>query len=343
MSSKDLASEVIPAGKSEAFSLWQMPSFDAEAENVIENEKLQEEQEEQVDSAAEQAEELLPEEPEELQESEAPAEVEVEEVELETVQPLTLEEVEAVRQDAYNEGFSEGEKDGFHAGQLRARQEAEAALQPRLQALDSLIQQLFDPINEQDQAIEHMLLQLVQVISEEVIQRELILDSSQIQKVLREAMKMLPMEDGQVRIHVNPQDFDAIRSLRERHEESWRILEDDNLLPGGCRIETLNSQIDASVETRLRTLTQQLLEQQRHLQAEPVAADIQQDIDLTPAEVQPLMPVEEAAVEVPEQEVAEEEQLAAQPDEPAEEQTAELDMSAVPEVAVPDGENGDEV
>lgn len=40
----------------------------------------------------------------------------MEDVELEAVKPLTLDELEAIRQDAYNEGFSAGEKDGFHAG-----------------------------------------------------------------------------------------------------------------------------------------------------------------------------------------------------------------------------------
>lgn len=272
MDNKDLDSELIRGGQQSGFSRWQLPAFDAGAANVIVNPELEDEA-----SAAEEP------------EHEPEVEVEVEEVELEQVQPLTLEDVEAVRQDAYNEGFSAGEKDGFRAGQLRAQKEAEAALQPRLAALESLMQQLFDPIGEQDQAIEHMLLELVQHISEEVIQRELTLSSAQIGRVLREAMKLLPMDDGQVRIHVNPQDFAEIKTLRERHEENWRILEDDSLLPGGCRIETRNSQIDASVETRLHTLTQQLLEQRRHLQMEPVAADVRQDIDLTAA------PLSEAA------------------------------------------------
>lgn len=274
MPNKNLSSDLIPADKSDAFSRWQLPAFDEEAVNVVQ-------------AVAEVLEQEPAEEPEQ--------DVQVEDVELEAVQPLTLEEVEAVRQDAYNEGFSTGEKDGFRAGQLRAQQEAEAALKPRLQALESIMQQLFDPISGQDQAIEHMLLDLVCRISEEVIQRELVLDSSQISKVLREALKLLPMDDGQVRIYINPQDFDTLKSLRERHEENWRILEDDSLQPGGCRVETRNSQIDASVETRLHTLTQQLLEQRRHLQSEPVAADIHQDIDLTAAPVPDLAPEPEVA------------------------------------------------
>lgn len=265
MNSKELSgdSELIPAARSAVFSRWHMPAFGEDVANVVQAGSTQREEDRPADA----------------QQATEDAGVAVEEVELDEVKPLTLDEVEAIRQDAYNEGFSAGERDGFHAGQLRAQQEAEAALQPRLQALEQLMQHLFEPIAGQDQAIEHMLLDLVRMVSREVIQRELQTDSSQISQVLRSALRLLPMEDGQVRIHVNPQDFAELKNLRERHEENWRILEDDSLLPGGCRIETLNSQIDASVETRIQTLMQQLLEQQRHLQSEPPAADMLEEYD----------------------------------------------------------------
>lgn len=267
MSKNNALTELIRSGQGPAFARWQLPSFDANALNVISTQDDE------------------PEEPEQSIEPEPEPEVEVEEVELDEVQPITLEEVEAIRQDAYNEGFATGEKDGFRAGQLKAQQEADAALKPRLAALESLMQQLFKPINQQDQAIEHMLLELVRMISQEVVQHELTLSSAQIARVLREAMKLLPLDDGQVRIHVNPQDFATIKSLRERHEADWRILEDEELLPGGCRVETLHSQVDASMETRLHTLAQQLLEQRRQLQAEPIAADQHQAFDLTSAPI----------------------------------------------------------
>lgn len=265
---------IISAGDISATSLqrWHFPSFDEKALNVIAKEEPEPE----------------PEQPELTAEEELAA-VEVEEVEIEEVQPLTIEEVEAVRQDAYNEGFSAGEKDGFHAGQIKAQQEAQAALEPRLQALEQIMQQLFTPIAEQDQQLEAALLSLVQNIAAQVIQRELQLDSSQISKVLREALKLLPVEGEQIKIFLNPQDFEQIKQLRERHEENWRILEDESLQAGGCRVESGSTRIDASLETRIQTLTKQLLEQQRTQFAEPVAPDIEQEFDLTPAPLEQII------------------------------------------------------
>lgn len=249
---KDNPSELIRARDVSVFDRWALPSFDPEREP-----------DEQPSEAPEPP-------PEETAHSE--------EVPVEEVKPLTLDELEAIRQEAYNEGFSTGERDGFHAGQLKARQEAEATLASRLESLEKLMAQLLEPIAEQDRNLEHSLVMLVSHMAREVIQRDLLIDSSQIRQVLREALKLLPMGASNVRIHVNPQDFESVKALRERHEESWRILEDASLLPGGCHIETEHSRIDASIETRLSQAIKQLFEQQRENATHPPEADLQLDL-----------------------------------------------------------------
>jgi len=260
MAAKEPESELIRAKDLGTFDRWALPSFDEPGSVVVESEEV-------IAEAA----------PPPVVEPEESGQIE--EVALEDVKPLTLDELEAIRQDAYNEGFATGEKDGFHAGQIKARQEADAALAVKVGGLEKLMAQLLDPIAEQDQQLEVALVRLVSHMTREVIQRELTTDSSQIRQVLREALKLLPMGAGNVRIQVNPQDFETIKALRERHEESWRILEDDSLLPGGCRIESEHSQIDASIETRMAQALKQLFEQQRAQITQPPEADISLDLD----------------------------------------------------------------
>lgn len=252
--SKENPSDVIRAKDVNVFDRWALPSFDplgAEPEDP-------EVDEEPIDD-------------ENLSRSE--------DVPVEEVKPLTLDELEAIRQEAYNEGFSTGEKDGFHAGQLKAKQEAEAALTPKLDSLEKLMTQLLEPIADQDRNLEHAMVTLVSQLAREVIQRDLLIDSSQIRQVLREALKLLPMGACNVRIYINPQDFDLVKALRERHEETWKIVEDSDLLPGGCRIETEQSRIDASVETRLGQAIKQLFEQQRENATSPPEADLHLNLD----------------------------------------------------------------
>jgi flagellar assembly protein FliH len=241
------ASELIRAKDLEGFDLWALPSFD-------------------------------PEQPAPEPEPEPEVPDEIEEVPLEEVQPLTLEELESIRQEAYNEGFATGEKEGFHSTQLKVRQEAETALAAKLRSLEKLMGHLLVPIAEQDSQIEKSLVELVGHIARQVIQRELVNDSSQIEKVLREALKLLPMGASNIRIFVNPQDFEQIKSLREKHEETWKIQEDDALQPGGCRIETEHSRIDATIETRITQAIAQLFDQMHEQALHPTEADVSVDL-----------------------------------------------------------------
>ena len=212
---------------------------------------------------------------------------EMEEVPLEEVQPLTLEELESIRQEAYNEGFGIGEKEGFHSATLKVRQEAEVALAAKLASLEQLMANLFEPIAEQDTQIEKSLVDLVQHITKQVIKRELAIDSSQIEHVMRDALKLLPLGVDNVRLYVNPQDFEHAKALRERHEETWRIVEDEALLPGGCRVETEHSRIDASIETRVGQVMDKLFDQLHEQALHPAEADLSLDIpeDVKPAAV----------------------------------------------------------
>ena len=172
----------------------------------------------------------------------------------------------------------------FHSTTLKVRQEAEVALSAKLQALEQLMANLFEPIAEQDTQIEKTLVELVRHITRQVIQRELAMDSTQIEHVMREALKLLPLGVGNVRLYVNPQDFEQVKSLRERHEESWRIVEDEALLPGGCRVETEHSRIDASMETRIAQAMDQLSDQLHEQSLHPAAADLGLDLGpLTPS------------------------------------------------------------
>lgn len=249
MSNKDESpSDLIRARDVGGFDIWSLPSFDPHV-------------------------------PEPQPEPVVETPVEMEEVPLDEVQPLTLEELESIRQEAYNEGFAAGEKDGFRSTTLKVRQEAEAALSVKLASLERLMGSLFEPIAEQDSQIEKAMVGLVEHIARQVIQRELVLDSSQIESVMREALKLLPLGVGNVRLHINPQDFEQVKALRERHEETWRIVEDAALQPGGCRVETEYSRIDATVETRISQIMAQLLDQVHEQVLNPAEPDMSVDLD----------------------------------------------------------------
>ena len=137
----------------------------------------------------------------------------------------------------------------------------------------------------------------MQHIARQVIQRELAIDSTQIEQVMREALKLLPLGVGNVRLYINPQDFELVKALRERHEETWRIVEDATLLPGGCRVETEHSRIDATVETRISQIMAKLFDQLHEQALHPAAADLSLEL---PDELQGDVATVEEELDVPE-------------------------------------------
>lgn len=275
MSSNDEHSDLIRARDVSGLDVWALPSFDPHK----------------------------PEPEPEPEPEEVP--VEMEEVPLEEVQPITLEELESIRQEAYNEGFATGEKEGFHSTTLKVRQEAEQALNAKLSSLERLMASLFAPIAEQDTQIEKAMVNLVEHISRQVIQRELSLDSSHVEMVIREALKLLPLDAQNVRLFINPQDFDQVKALRERHEEQWRIVEDASLLPGGLRVETAHSRIDATVETRLKQALDKLFDQLHEQVLHPAAADISLDLAAVEREARAAKPQAPAETQAQTEDTAE--------------------------------------
>ena len=139
MSSGESPGDVIRAKDVGTFDVWGLPSFDPWRE---------------------------PEEPEPEPVEELP--VESEEVPLDEVQPLTLEELESIRQGAWNEGFATGEKEGFHSTQLKVRQEAEIALNAKVASLERLMSSLLAPLAEQDQQLEKAMVGLVEHMTRQV-------------------------------------------------------------------------------------------------------------------------------------------------------------------------------
>ncbi len=204
----------------------------------------------------------------------------------EEVKPLTAEDLEAIHNEAYQDGYSEGfelgkkegmdqgaregyrlgEEEGQAAGRETGHQQAldetRQAMEEKQAQLDQLMESLVKPIDQQRDSVEAATLNLVMALSRAVIQRELSIDSSQITNLVRDALDTLPGADEQVRISVNPDDAEAVRQAVIHHEASTRVIENERIHPGGCKVENSQSLVDFSVEKRFQKVVQSMLDQQ---------------------------------------------------------------------------------
>jgi flagellar assembly protein FliH len=170
------------------------------------------------------------------------------------VKPLTAEQIEEIRQQAYKEGFEQGRRDGLEAGQ----KEIDAGVQ----RLNQIMQALAEPLQAVDESVEEELITLAMAVARQILRREIQQDPQQVIAVVREAMSELPSAARNVRIYLHPDDAALVREAFTTEEEEtapWKIAEDMVLTRGGCRIESDTSRIDASIEKRLNSIMVEMM------------------------------------------------------------------------------------
>jgi flagellar assembly protein FliH len=118
------------------------------------------------------------------------------------------------------------------------------------------------PLHQLDDEVIRELTSLALTVARHVIRRELRADPGQVIAVVQRAASILPVASRNIRLFVNPADAEILRgglSTLQGEQSAWQVLEDPGLARGGCRIETENSRIDASIERQIAAIAVELL------------------------------------------------------------------------------------
>lgn len=139
---------------------------------------------------------------------------------------------------------------GFDAGYAAGLREGEAAAERMSQLadgfarlLDSLDTRLADGVRD-----------LALDIARQIIVGELAARPSIIHDVVRLALQQMTETSREARLVLHPDDAVLIRARLEGtlDRSRVRLVEDERMVRGGCRIETAQGDIDASLPTRWR-------------------------------------------------------------------------------------------
>ena len=176
----------------------------------------------------------------------------------------TLEEIEAIREGARQEGYAEGQAQGLQAGHEAGYQDGLA--QGRLEAqeeaarLKEIAASFGDAVTQADEAISQDVLELALQLARNMVRTAFVVRPELIVPVVREAIDYLPTLQQPALLHLNPEDAAIVRSAmaQELDTGGWRIVEDAQVARGGCRVDTASNQIDAQIASRWQRLTQAL-------------------------------------------------------------------------------------
>lgn len=178
---------------------------------------------------------------------------------------LTVDEIEAMQKQAYDEAFAQGKmhgfQQGFDEGSKKGYQENLHLLQSQAAQLTTLLESLSQPFESLDEEVEHELVKLVIAIATQLIRREIKLDPGQIVATIREAVNVLPLASQKISLKLHPEDAELVRLALALDEasQSWSIFEDPLITRGGCKVDTETSHVDATLEHRLAAVIANLL------------------------------------------------------------------------------------
>jgi len=172
------------------------------------------------------------------------------------IRPEAEPDPKAVRDSAYKEGFTEGEKAGFEAGR-RDADEIAKGVQSLLQKMEGLWEELVSTYEEK-------ILELIFRVSERVVCGNAAVDPETAKRVVLDAFRRIP-EAVEVTIEIHPEDAERIERVKEGFFEENKGLKTISVLPdssvgrGGCRLKTRFGEVDATLETRLDAVRQTVM------------------------------------------------------------------------------------
>jgi len=188
----------------------------------------------------------------------------------------SVEELEAMREAARQEGFAqgldegrvqgradgqaEGRAEGYAEGFAAGSAEGEQAAKEELEQLRTVAASFGNAVAQADETIARDVLDLALRLARGMVRTGLDVRPELIMSVVRDAINQLPILQQPALLMLNPQDAELVRHgmAEELATGGWRIIENATIARGGCRVETASNQIDAQVEARWQRLTHAL-------------------------------------------------------------------------------------
>jgi flagellar assembly protein FliH len=142
----------------------------------------------------------------------------------------------------------EGRDTGYAAGL--------AAAQAERAQLTALLAKLASAAGDHEQRLCDEVLDLALVLARQLVGEALAVRREFILPIVSAALKQLPQSTQRIELVLNPGDVELVRNFLGDGEFASRcqILPDASIAPGGCLVETEQSEIDVTIPSRWRRL-----------------------------------------------------------------------------------------
>ncbi|MEF2483500.1 flagellar assembly protein FliH [Vibrio mimicus] len=209
------------------------------------------------------------------------------EAEQEAAHELTEEEIALIRSAAQQEGFEQGQAEGYQQGLEQGKAEGlqaghqeghaqgyqdgvaegQALIQEHVQTFMALANQFAQPLDLLNAQVEKQLVDMVLALTKEVVHVEVQTNPQVILDTVKASVESLPIAGHAITLKLNPEDVELIRQAygeQEIETRNWTLLSEPALSRGDVQIEAGESSVSYRMEDRVRSVLKSFCGVNRH-------------------------------------------------------------------------------
>lgn len=154
---------------------------------------------------------------------------------------------EAGHQEGYAEGDKEGRDQGLKQGEDQAYTETKAMLDEQGARLKSIAEALMSPLQEQEQALENMLVDMAVQMAQQIISAEIRYSPQYLYAIVKRTLDALPAGAKSIAVSLNDDDAELLAKYLPQDQRNWQIRVDSTLSSGSCRVDSDDSLVEFDV------------------------------------------------------------------------------------------------
>ncbi|WP_051333625.1 flagellar assembly protein FliH [Aliagarivorans marinus] len=200
------------------------------------------------------------------------------------IHPVSLEELEQIRNNAYQEGYDEGKHLGHQEGLPEGREQGLAegreqghaeglaqGLEQGQQQIDQLAERwqglcdaLHQPQQQLNQEVEQQVVDLAMALAAEIVKVELRTNPEAVLHSVKQAVTALPMQQATAQISLHPDDLAIVQQAFPQDtldKKNWQLLADPTIALGDCLVETDLSSVKVDMQATIRQSLEAFIKQ----------------------------------------------------------------------------------
>lgn len=172
--------------------------------------------------------------------------------------------VQALCEQARQEGFAQGFEQGQAAARLQAQQDLQRYIEGQghqaARQFGDLLQSVQVQLAQSQQLLARGVLELSCDIAQQVLRHELSVNPNAVLPVVREGLRLLGEDSRAATVRLHPQDLDVLRDTlaSEYSALALTLTPDADIAPGGCVVAAAGTVVDGTVRGRWRQVVARL-------------------------------------------------------------------------------------